>query len=263
MEFRTLKANEIDVKVGNVTSKGYTLLLYKNARTDMAILDETVGAENWQNKFYEVCGNLYCSLGINIRYNTGIMEGETLKQYLDRNLNNPYNIVEPYWIWKDDCGVESAFGDKEKGQASDARKRAGFAWGIGRELYTSPFIFISAETRAKEVNGKNVGYEIVGDEKYRKFEVAEIEYNENREISKLIIKDNKENIAFIYGQKSELKPKQEVIVGKGYIFNSGLYKGKTIAEVIEIDHEYIDKLLKSEKVNKTIKENIQKALQEA
>lgn len=165
LKFRTLKADEIDIKVGNVTSKGYSLLLYKNARTDMDLLDETVGAENWQNKFYEVCCNLYCSLGIKI---------------------------DDEWIWKDDCGVESAFGDKEKGQASDARKRAGFAWGIGRELYTSPFIFIPCQTT---LEGKV--YKITdNEEKYRKFKVQSISYNDSREIEDLVIVDQNGTIAF-------------------------------------------------------------------
>lgn len=165
LKFRKLKADEIDVKVGNVSANGYTLLLYKNARVDMAILDETVGAENWQNKFYEVCGNLYCSVGI--------------------KCGNE-------WIWKDDCGVESAFGDKEKGQASDARKRAGFAWGIGRELYTSPRIFISCEI-IKEGNSYKIAD---SNEKYRKFKVSEITYKENGDIEFLEIVDNKGCIAF-------------------------------------------------------------------
>lgn len=175
MEFRKLNSNEIDVKVGSVGAKGYTLLLYKNARVDMAILDETVGAENWQNKFYEVCGNLYCSVGINVNA-----------------LNAKGVDVPERWVWKDDCGVESAFGDKEKGQASDARKRAGFAWGIGRELYTSPFIFIPCETIQ---DGKS--YKIAdSNEKFRKFAVKEITFTENGEIDKLVIVDTKGVVAF-------------------------------------------------------------------
>lgn len=184
MQFRKLKAEEIDVKVGSVTSKGYTLLLYKNARVDMAILDETVGAENWQNKFYEVCGNLYCSVGININFN-----------------NKEKEIV---WVWKDDCGVESAFGDKEKGQASDARKRAGFAWGIGRELYTAPFIFVSCETQYDE---KSKSYKIVDqNEKFRKFNVKEITYMDCGDIDKLVIVDNKGVVAFNNSGKQPIQP---------------------------------------------------------
>lgn len=182
LKFRRLKPEEIDVKIGSVSKKGYTLLLYKNARVDMAILDETVGSENWQNKFYEVCGNLYCSLGINVNHNKD---------------------AEPYWVWKDDCGVESAFGDKEKGQASDARKRAGFAWGIGRELYTSPFIFIFCETQYDE---KSRSYKIVeDDEKTRKFIVKEITYTESGEIDNLVIQDTKGVVAF-GGDKKAVTP---------------------------------------------------------
>ena len=118
MKFRDLTADDIEVRVAQCNEKwGVQLLLYKTARTDMDILDETVGNENWQNKFYECKGNLYCSLGINVNYNI------------------PNSA--PIWIWKDDCGSESNT-EAEKGEASDARKRSGFAWGIGRELYTVP-----------------------------------------------------------------------------------------------------------------------------
>lgn len=124
MEFRNLTADEIEVRVQSVKTNGLVLLLYKNARCDMNILDEKVGAENWQNKFYEHKGILFCSLGINTNY-------------ADKSLPDR-------WVWKDDAGVESNT-EAEKGNASDARKRAGFAWGIGRELYTSPFIWIPAD----------------------------------------------------------------------------------------------------------------------
>lgn len=126
--FRDLRADEIEVRVAQANEWGVNLLLYKDARVDMAILDETVGQSNWQNKFYENKGILFCSLGINTNYAN--------KDLPDR------------WIWKDDAGTESNT-EAEKGNASDARKRAGFAWGIGRELYTSPFIKISPESLAK------------------------------------------------------------------------------------------------------------------
>ena len=131
MNFRALKENEIECRVAQVyKGKGITLLLYKNARTDSTILDETVGAENWQNKFYECKGNLYCSVGINTAQDD-----------------------EPdRWIWKDDCGSES-YTEKEKGEASDAFKRACFKWGIGKELYTAPFIYIPNE-KIKEFTDK-------------------------------------------------------------------------------------------------------------
>lgn len=171
MKFRRLNADEIDVKVGNVTSTGYTLLLYKNARVDMAILDETVGAENWQRDHKEVKGNLYCGIGIDVHFD---------KPELDDK-----------WVWKWDCGVESAYGDKEKGEASDSFKRAGFNWGLGRELYTSPFMFIPCKTNYDE--GKKI-YKIAEREDIKRSQslsVKSIEYNDKGEITKLIIVDGK------------------------------------------------------------------------
>ena len=133
--FRDLNADEIEVRVAQANDYGVFLLLYKDARVDMAILDETVGQANWQNKFYEHKGILFCSLGINTNY------------------ANP--LADDRWVWKDDAGVESNT-EAEKGNASDARKRSGFAWGIGRELYTSPVIKIPPEQLAKlkQINGK-------------------------------------------------------------------------------------------------------------
>ena len=175
MKFRLLKEDEIDVKIGTITAKGVTLLLYKNARVDMAILDETVGAENWQRDHKEVKNNLYCGIGI-------------------------YSDKLQGFVWKWDCGVESAFGDKEKGEASDSFKRAGFNWGIGRELYTSPLIFVDCKTELKDKNDIRKGYQ-VADEDRKKFyglKVAKIEYNEKREIINLVIVD---------GQGCQIYPK--------------------------------------------------------
>lgn len=114
MKFRDLTANDIDVRIGQVGDSWFTLLLYKDARCDMNILDETVGAGGWQRKHYECKGNLFCSVGIKV--------GEE-------------------WLWKDDCGTESNT-EKEKGESSDAFKRACVNWGIGRELYTAPRVVI-------------------------------------------------------------------------------------------------------------------------
>jgi hypothetical protein len=123
MNFRDLTKNEIEVRIGTQNDSGLTLLLYKNARVDMDILDETVGAENWQREHYECKGNLFCRVGINIDWLGGGVPRE--------------------WVWKSDCGTESNT-EKEKGEASDSFKRACVNWGIGRELYTSPFIWIPA-----------------------------------------------------------------------------------------------------------------------
>lgn len=121
--FRKLTANDVEARVQSADKDGFVLLIYKNARVDQNILDETFTPFGWQNKYEEVKGNLYCSIGIR----TAINE----------------------WIWKSNCGTES-YTEKEKGEASDAFKRAGFNWGIGRELYTAPKTKIKGHTVQKD-----------------------------------------------------------------------------------------------------------------
>ena len=123
--FRKLTANDVEARVQSADENGFVLLIYKNARVDQNILDETFTPFGWQNKYEEFKGNLYCSIGIKTT------NGE--------------------WIWKSNCGTES-YTEKEKGEASDAFKRAGFNWGIGRELYTAPKTKIKGHTI--ERNGK-------------------------------------------------------------------------------------------------------------
>ena len=156
--FRDLKSDEIECKVSSINEKGLSLLLYKTARTDMQLLNETVGTYNWKCDYKEVKGNMYCGISL-------------------------YDKDKKEWITKWDCGVESAFGDKEKGEASDAFKRAGFRFLIGIELYTSPFIYIPADKcDIRQVNGKYVTYD--------KFHVEAIEII-NKEITGLAIKNQK------------------------------------------------------------------------
>ena len=145
--FRDLTANEIECRVGSINEKGLSLLLYKNARVDMDILDETVGAENWQREHYECKGNLFCRVGIKI--------GDEFKEESDG-----IKASRGEWVYKSDCGTESNT-EKEKGESSDSFKRACVNWGIGRELYTSPFIYIPvtdnkgvANYTVKQKNGK-------------------------------------------------------------------------------------------------------------
>lgn len=130
IKFRNLTADDIEVRVQSAKQNGVILLLYKNARVDMNILDETVGAQNWQREHYECKGNLFCRVGI--------------------------EIADGYWVWKSDCGSESNT-EAQKGEASDSFKRACVNWGIGRELYTAPFIWIPAakcNISKTEYNGK-------------------------------------------------------------------------------------------------------------
>lgn len=157
-KFRLLTADEIEVKVKQVREKGAVALIYKTSRVDMDILDETVGAENWQSEFQEIKGNLYCGIGI---------KDETTQD----------------WVWKWDCGIESRAdgeGNEKKGEASDAFKRAGVQWGIGRELYTSPFIFLPVPTKQ---DGKI--YKLSNP--FEKFLVSHIAYDDSGRIAELAI----------------------------------------------------------------------------
>lgn len=163
IQFRDLRADEIEVRVATVGENGVRLLLYKNARCDMNILDETVGAENWQRDHKELKGNIYCAIGI-------------------------YDDDKATWIWKWDCGAES-YTEKEKGEASDSFKRAGFNWGIGRELYTSPFIWVTDCKR--EQNGNKWTCK-------DRFKVRRIEIKD-KTITKLEIINNKNKIVYSFG----------------------------------------------------------------
>jgi hypothetical protein len=176
MEIRTLRANEIECRIGTISEKGCSLLLYKDARVDMRLLDETFGAMNWKRSHEIIDGNLYCTISI-------------------------WDADKKEWVSKQDVGTESNT-EKEKGQASDSFKRAGFNWNIGRELYTSPFIWISP--LAGEFEQKNGKYTT-----HTKFSVTEIGYNDQREINRLVIVDNKGNARFSMGSNTKVeKPKE-------------------------------------------------------
>ena len=162
-KFRDLKANEIDVRVQSVKEKGLVLLLYKDARVDMNILDETVGSARWQREHYECKGNLFCRVGIVVETKKG-------------------ESIFPEWVWKSDCGTESNT-EAQKGEASDSFKRACFNWGIGRELYTSPFIWVPAE-KCEIKNGKCYDHFIVSNILIVNKEIVALEiYNDSKKCS--------------------------------------------------------------------------------
>ena len=153
-EIRLLRADEIECRVGMVNEKGLSLLLYKDARADMKILDETFGSTGWQRIHELIGGNLYCRVQI-------------------------WDEEKQQWISKMDVGTES-YTEKEKGQASDSFKRACVSVGVGRELYTAPFLWVSAaHCTIQKKNDKYVSYD--------RFTVREISYNDHREITGIVI----------------------------------------------------------------------------
>lgn len=153
LNFRLLRADEIEVRVSTVRKNGVSLLLYKDARCDMNILDETVGPLNWQRSHSR--DNKNCQVSI-------------------------WDEEKSQWISKEDTGKES-FSEPEKGLASDSFKRACFNWGIGRELYTAPFIW--AKYQDCNIKGNGQRYSC-----YDQFSVEKILYD-NRNIVALSIRN--------------------------------------------------------------------------
>ena len=249
-KFRDLRADEIECRVQSVKfipdhpeRSGVVLLLYKDARVDMNILDEAVGAANWQREHYECKGNLFCRVGIYIApetpyvtdYNTALQGGA---------------IIEPTkkasgWVWKSDCGTESNT-EAQKGEASDSFKRACFNWGIGRELYTAPFTWVSADNcnikEQKDQRGQ-VKYAC-----YDNFIVDSITIENKQIVGLKIFNKTKNCIAFTFGKDTKPTtsnaPKEPMTYEKAlaYVYKEGKYPDKTLAEIYKTDIAYINEL---------------------
>lgn len=173
MKFRTLRADEINVRIQscniyNDNKCSAIYLLYKDARCDMNILDETVGCFNWQKKYSR--DNANCIVSI-------------------------YDEDKKQWVEKEDTGTES-FSEAEKGLASDSFKRACFNWGIGRELYTAPLIKIWLEEDDYYIKNQKTIPTLTLD-------VALINYDENKNIIKLILTDKNGKVRFEYDKEKE------------------------------------------------------------
>ena len=226
MKFRALKASEIDCRIQSIGQNktgavGTTILLYKDARVDMNILDETVGAMNWQREHSVVNGNLYCTISI-------------------------WDEVKEQWISKSDVGTESNT-EKEKGQASDSFKRAGFNWGIGRELYSAPFVYIQLDkSEYIERNGKLTSN--------AKFKVKDIAYDENRNIVRLVVIDSKGKVRYTFGENTQQQTQETV-----YNWNS--LKTRAVQGGISEDDlvHYVTETFKVSKPSKLKQEHYQQA----
>lgn len=177
MEFRSLTSSEIECRVATVTEKGLSLLLYKDARCDMAILDETVGALDWKREHSR--DNANCTVYI-------------------------WDDTKKQWVGKEDTGTESNT-EKAKGLASDSFKRACFNWGIGRELYTAPFIWITDANHDYIFNtGKqnNYGKQIWRAKSRAKFHVEKVVVEDGK-ITAIAIKDQSNKRVFMWQNKKE------------------------------------------------------------
>lgn len=178
IEFRPLKAEEVEVRVGTCNEKGVSLLLYKDARVDMSLLDEVVGPENWMCGYESIDGKLFCTVSVLVDQGDG----------------------QSQWVGKQDVGVPSNM-EATKGEASDAFKRACFKWGIGRELYTAPFIWVPSD-KCNVKPGRNGKMQC-----YDQFRVTDMEVD-GGEIVKLTVVNQSRKDAVVYGSKAA-KPKAE------------------------------------------------------
>ncbi len=220
IKIRALRADEIECKVAQVTDGKVQLLLYKDARCDKRILDETFGIMGWADCYSEIKGNLYCSIMI-------------------------YDQHTGMWIQKQDCGIESAFGDKEKGEASDAFKRACFNVGIGRELYTKIPIWINTETVSNQKGDKTTYKQ---KNSYQSWFVSYIETdNEKEKIKYIEISDYKtKKVVFKWGTKGQIEAKNN----QTNIANTQINKKQSEANMKSteqpkvVNKEQLDELMK-------------------
>ena len=160
-KIRLLRPDEIECRIGAISEKGLSLLLFMDARAAQNILDETFTPFGWRRTHQEIGGRLYCTVEI-------------------------WDQEKKQWIGKQDVGTES-FAEKEKGAASDSFKRACFNWGIGRELYSAPFIWLPADRVCIRHDGKRY----VTPER---FMVGSISYDGNREICGLEIRNSANHV---------------------------------------------------------------------
>lgn len=199
---RTLSASEIECRVGTQTDTGVSLLLYKDARVDMRTLDEVYGPFNWERYHEVINGNLFCTVRV-----------------WDKEMGR--------WVAKQDVGTESNT-EKEKGEASDSFKRACFNWGIGRELYTAPFIWVNIT--ADDLNAKG--------KVKTNFVVREIGYNEQREINHLVITDSKGNPRYTFGKNAPKVETKEAPQASLALAIAEMYAATSRDQVITLWNNY-------------------------
>lgn len=209
LKFPLLTKDDIEVRIGQMSQDKTkaSLLLYKTSRTDADILDRVVGQGNWQKKFYTLQG-----VGI----------GDNMRSIVVCSVGI-YDDDKKEWVWKDDSGTESNV-EQDKGVCSDAFKRAsgGSCWGIGRELYSAPTIWVKVES------------------KFDKFTVASISYTDNRQIKTLEIANEKGEIVYSY-------PKGRNVAQSG----QNEPKGSISKEDLDYITRYLD-MLPSEEARKKL-----------
>jgi hypothetical protein len=207
MKIRALKPDEIEVRVQQCKEKGCSLLLYKTARADMNVLDEVVGPMNWER--VHTRDNMNCIVRI-------------------------WDIEKKMWISKEDTGSESNT-EAKKGLASDSFKRACFNWGIGRELYSVPFIWINLT--AGETTPKNGKHQLSFN---TKFKVSEIVVSDEKIITGLVITDQNNKTRFTLGKITP--PKKQPTKPPVKTTPKSLTSAEIRSKLKEQSKEHLDKI---------------------
>lgn len=234
LKFRDLTKDDVEIRVqscgisksGNAYAR---LLIYKNARVDMNILDEEVGAMNWQRRQYELKDTIYSEIGI-------------------------YNELINDFIWKGDCGKESNT-EKKKGESSDAFKRAGFCWGIGRELYTSPDIWVCGDvlTLEKKYNQqtKKEVYSCTNNFTVTNMKVV------NKVITELTIEETKKGVV-VFNYKADSKKNTKATTKKATTKTAVKLTKEHETKTSNMDKKTFDALMKLSEIMKAkgIKEEV-------
>ena len=202
LAFRNARADEIELRVGSTNETGFSLLLYKTARVDANILDETVGQFNWQKRYYQVKSTMICEIGI-------------------------YNEERKEWVWKGDAGDESNT-EAIKGEASDSFKRAGFAWNICRSLYSAPFIWIKKDQD--------------NDPKKSHYSVKEIDYKNNEISKLVITNDKTKQVVFSMGSTEKVSQTTQKAPNKGTVEELTQGIGDNFLEESTISQETKEKI---------------------
>jgi len=208
-----LTKDDVELRIGQTSAKGFSLLLYKTARTDIKRLNDT-GAI-WQNKHeYDTMGLLTCTISI-------------------------YDPEHALWVDRVDVGTESQT-EKQKGLYSDSFKRAGFRWGIGLELYNAPFIWINWEMQ--EYNGKFKPKGFFGSN----LSISDYDTKDGH-FTKLVINYNKDTV-FSMGKIVKPQPTPKITVTPKISEDDVL----TIQSLISQTNTELDKFLGVYKVAKII-----------
>ena len=228
---RKLKAKEIECRVSKLTDKTITILLYKDARCDMNILDETYGELGWKREHSR--DNANCTVSI-------------------------WNDKIKQWITKEDTGKESN-SEAAKGLASDSFKRACFNWGIGRELYTAPVVRFKYKDGELNENGAKKSI-------WTKFHIDTISYDEDGNINVLVVKDDKGVIRFANNmpkeKNKELTGSMSITKGQEQILEDMIKDTKTdkkkFLEYFKVDNITKLNFVQAEEAKKILEKKFEK-----